>query len=177
MTKSGNSTWTILGTLNYLNSGVTVNAGTLILSGINNSTAATTVSGGILNLSNQNAAQYSTLTMSGTTSGLVFGNISGHAFTFGGLAATAAGPGYDIALQDNAATPNAVALTVGNNNASTTYAGNLSGSGSLTKIGSGNLTLTGTNTYTGATTIIGGLNLGGSTARGFDQFQQRVGTR
>ncbi|MGH8024196.1 MAG: autotransporter-associated beta strand repeat-containing protein [Limisphaerales bacterium] len=48
------------------------------------------------------------------------------------------------------------ALTVGNNNANTTYSGSLSGSGSLTKIGVGTLTLSGTETYTGNTTISGG---------------------
>ncbi|HEU5395567.1 MAG TPA: autotransporter-associated beta strand repeat-containing protein, partial [Verrucomicrobiae bacterium] len=50
----------------------------------------------------------------------------------------------------------AIALTVGGNNASTTYAGGLSGAGSLTKTGTGAFTLTGTNTYAGATIVSGG---------------------
>ena len=37
-----------------------------------------------------------------------------------------------------------------------TYAGGISGAGSLTKSGAGTLTLSGTNTYTGATSITGG---------------------
>ncbi|HLP78199.1 MAG TPA: autotransporter-associated beta strand repeat-containing protein, partial [Candidatus Paceibacterota bacterium] len=49
------------------------------------------------------------------------------------------------------------ALTVGNNNASTTYSGVMSGEGSLIKVGSGTLTLTGTNTYKGNTTVNGGI--------------------
>ncbi len=47
-------------------------------------------------------------------------------------------------------------LTVGNNNASTTYSGDMSGGGSLVKIGAGTLTLSGTNTYTGNTVVGGG---------------------
>ncbi len=61
-------------------------------------------------------------------------------------------------------------LTVGNNNATSTFAGvirNKSGTIALTKIGSGTLTLTGTNTYAGATTLSGGtVNLGAAETPG-----------
>jgi autotransporter-associated beta strand protein len=50
----------------------------------------------------------------------------------------------------------AATLTTGSNNADTTYAGNITGSGSLIKIGNGTQILTGTNTYSGVTTIING---------------------
>jgi len=128
---------------------------TLTLAGANTYSGSTTLSTGTLNLSNQNAIQNSTLTMSGGA--LVFdGSVTGHAFNIGGLSATSSGTGYDIALQDNAGTPNPVALAVGGNNASTTYAGVLSGSGSLVKTGTGTLTLNKTQTYTGVTVINSG---------------------
>jgi autotransporter-associated beta strand protein len=61
----------------------------------------------------------------------------------------------------------AVALSIGNNNANTTYAGVISGSGSITKIGTGAFTLSGVNTYSGGTTVNAGtLNLSGGGASG-----------
>ena len=49
-----------------------------------------------------------------------------------------------------------MALSVGNNNADTTFTGMITGPGSLTKIGGGTLTLAGTDDYTGGTTVLGG---------------------
>ncbi len=58
-------------------------------------------------------------------------------------------------------------LSVGNNNANTTYSGALTDLGGLTKLGTGTLTLSGANTYSGATTISAGtLKLGSATALG-----------
>jgi fibronectin-binding autotransporter adhesin len=114
-------------------------------------------------LSSQNALQNSTLTMNGGA--LVFDSaVSGNAFTLGGLAAGASGAGYDLALLNNAGTPAAIALTVGGNNATTIYGGNLSGTGaSLTKTGNGTLTLSNA-TYTGNTTVgLGYLDITGGT--------------
>ena len=48
------------------------------------------------------------------------------------------------------------AISIGNNNASTTFNGALTNNGSLTKVGSGTLTLAGTNSYTGDTTVSAG---------------------
>ncbi len=62
---------------------------------------------------------------------------------------------------------NSVALTVGGNNATTTYTGTMSGNGNLTKTGSGTFTLTASNTYAGGTTINGGvLNINADAALG-----------
>ena len=46
-----------------------------------------------------------------------------------------------------------ITLGSGNNNSDTAYSGALSGTGSLTKIGTGTLTLSGNNTYTGTTNV------------------------
>ena len=144
-----------------------VGPGTTILTASNTHFGATTLSEGILNLKNIDALQNSTLSMNGGV--LVFdSSVYQHTFTLGGLSGTSSGLGYDISLQDNAGTPVAERVSVGNNNANTSYAGVLSGSGSLIKIGTGTLTLTGTNSYRGGTTITSGtLQLGnGSTSNG-----------
>src|SRR6202035_2217084 len=61
---------------------------------------------------------------------------------------------------------NNAALTVNRSNA-LTYAGVISGTGSLTKSGAGTLTLTGDSTYTGGTTISAGtLQLGNAGTTG-----------
>jgi autotransporter-associated beta strand protein len=79
-------------------------------------------------------------------------SINGNSVSIGSL--TGAG-----AVNDNTAT--AATLTVGTNNASTSYGGTIvngsTGALSLAKVGSGTLTLTGvSNTYTGGTTISAG---------------------
>lgn len=58
-------------------------------------------------------------------------------------------------------------LTVGGNNAGTTFSGDINGNGGLIKIGDGTLSLGGTNTYNGATTLsAGGINASGGAAIG-----------
>ena len=104
------------------------------------------------------ALQNSTLTTGGV--GLVFdSSVVPHAFSIGGLSGT-----NDLPLQDNAATPNPIDLTVGGTtqNITSTYNGALTVSAaSLTKIGTGTFTLGGNNTYAGPTTVMAGtLRLG-----------------
>ncbi|MGA2032070.1 MAG: autotransporter-associated beta strand repeat-containing protein, partial [Thermoguttaceae bacterium] len=144
--------------------------GTLTLAGSNAYSGGTTLGAGTLNLSHQYALQNSTLTMTGGGNLAFDSSVSSNAFNLGGLSAASSGPGYDIALLNNAAlpaTPAPITLTVGGNNASTTYAGVLSDSyqgGSLVKAGTGALYLTGNHTYTGGTSIAAGKLILGPTA-------------
>jgi autotransporter-associated beta strand protein len=141
------------GTMSGSGSFTKTGAGTQILSGSSTFTGNTLVNAGVLNLSNTNALAGSTF--AGGAGSLVFdASVASHAFTFGGLSGST-----DLALQDNAATPNAIALTVGGNNASSSYSGNLSGGGtaSLSKAGTGTLALSGVSSYGGTTAVSGGM--------------------
>ena len=146
----------------------TSDTGTINLGGANTFSGTTSFSAGatggaIVYLKNRLAFQNSTVTLS-SDANLIFDNtVSTNTFTFGGLAASSAGTGSNLALRNDASTP--IALTVGGNNSSTTYKGVLSGGGSLSKTGSGNLILSAANTYTGTTTVSAGtLQVDGSTA-------------
>ena len=103
-------------------------AGTLTLSNSNTYNGNTTITGGTLVLANTAALSMSTFDASGSGT-LSFGTLIGA--TFGGLQGTSG------TLTLNNTAPAAVALSVGNNGATTTYSGILTGSGSLTKVQSG----------------------------------------
>ena len=137
--------------------------GPLTLSASNTFTGVTTInSGGNLLLANPNALAMSTLDTSGGGS-LSFGSLT-NAF-FGGLQGSG-----NLVLANANKNPADVALTVGGNNASTTFPGSLSdqsGGGSLMKVGTGTLNLGGYNTYGGGTTLNAGvLQLGNPYALG-----------
>jgi hypothetical protein len=133
--------------------------GELELGGANTYTGTTTISGAssILKLVNALALQNSTLNYNNQGGTLDFGALT--AATFGGLSGS-----EDLALVNDS--PAAVNLTIGNNNVTSTYTGNLSGAGTLTKTGTGSFTLgsgsTGGGSITGnvyasqGTLIIGG---------------------
>jgi len=130
-----------------------IGPGTLILSGASTFSGDTSVYEGSLGLANANALQNSTLADGSVTFSQT---VTGHAFSLGGLATVA-----NIVLQDDAAIPNAVTLTVGANNADTICAGTISGSGGLIKTGSGTFTLCGKNSFSGPTVVnMGTLRLG-----------------
>ncbi|HNX34712.1 MAG TPA: autotransporter-associated beta strand repeat-containing protein [Kiritimatiellia bacterium] len=125
-----------------------VGSGSATLAADNAFSGNTGIGGGTLVLANGNALKGSTLTSGGAVFDL---SVADHAFNVGGLSGS-----HAQTLEDNAAPPNPVALTVGTNNASTTFSGVLSGRGSLTKVGTGTLTLSGANTYIGGTAILKG---------------------
>ena len=92
------------------------------------------------------------------TGSIVVNGSSGGALVLGGNEAfgSLAG-GADVAL-------GGFTLTTGSANSNTSYAGALSGSGGLTKVGSGTFTLTGPNTYTGTTQVNAGRLIGSTSS-------------
>jgi autotransporter-associated beta strand protein len=123
-------------------------AGSVSFNSANAYGGATLINGGNLILGNSGAAQNSTV-IENINNGLLFA-LGNTTVTLGGLSG-----GGSFSLTDAAGI--AVALSVGNNNLNTAaFSGVMSGSGSLTKIGTGRTTLTGANTYTGPTFVNGG---------------------
>lgn len=151
--------------------GITVAGGISRLTGTNTFSGITRIESGVLQIgsntfndANTLALQNSTLDMNASDLGsLVFGHngatmITGA--TLGGLTGS-----RNLALTSYSGS--SVALSVGNNNSSTTYSGTLSGGGSLIKVGTGTLTLNGAQAYTGTTAVtVGTLVVNGSLGNG-----------
>ena len=133
-----------------------IGTGTLTLTAANTFSDTTRVLAGGITLANVNALQNSTLDMNGSDSGTVaFGVAGTNTYTFAGLQGS-----RNLASGANS-------LSVGGNNASTTYSGGLSSTGSLTKTGTGTLTLSGSNSISGGAAINAGtLALGSAGALG-----------
>ena len=133
----------------------TTSTGNLTLTGTNtyNGTTRVVSTAGAfgpatLFLGNALAVQNSTVQMTTGLNNSVQFNGGIGAFTFGGLSGSA-----NLSLTDLGTRP--VTLSVGNNNAETTYSGTLgtaADGANLVKIGSGTLHLTGTQLYSGTTT-------------------------
>ena len=157
--------------------------GTLILSGNNLYSGGTTVSGGILQGTTSslqgNILNNANVTFNQATAGTYAGVMSGSGSltksgagtliltgtnTYSGGTTVSGGilQGNTTSLQGNILNN---ASVVFNQTGTGTYAGNMSGTGSLALQGGGVLTLTGNNTYTGPTTVTGsGLVVNGSLA-------------
>jgi len=145
---SGNGTITVDGNLN--------------LSGANSFAGTTYLTNGTLQLANTLALQNSTLIDNDATGSVAFNGIT--SATFGGLSGS-----QGINLMNVASAP--VVLTVGSNNASSTYLGGFSGGGSLIKVDTGTLTLSNAN-YTGNTSV----NDGGTLTVASGSFGSSTGT-
>jgi autotransporter-associated beta strand protein len=106
-------------------------------------TGPTTITSGTLVLQNEFSVENSVVSIN-VNAGLAFNNLlAGNAYTIGGLSGS-----HNLALTDINGSP--VSLTIGNNNnTGMTYSGSITGSGSLTKIGTGTQTIS-AGTYTGA---------------------------
>src|SRR5262249_58268844 len=130
------------GTTGSLGTGGVTNNGTLAFNRSDDITVANSISGtGALRKLGAN-----TLTLSGANS-----YSGGTTVTAGTLQGNAA------SLQGSIANNGAVVFDQATDG---TYAGNMSGSGSLAKQGAGTLMLAGTNSYSGGTTVTGGILLG-----------------
>jgi fibronectin-binding autotransporter adhesin len=140
---SAGKTMTLSGALAGAGSLAKVGSGVLVLGAANTFNGKTSISGGTLALASALALQNGTLDTSGSGS-LAFGSLT--AATLGAL--TGSGT---LTLSNSASV--AVGLSVGKNNAATTFTGVLKGTGSLTKIGSGALLFSGSEVYMGATTV------------------------
>jgi autotransporter-associated beta strand protein len=140
---SGNFTGVISGA----NGLVKIGTGSLTLAGANTFAGPLTVSNGTVVLSGGAAVA--------DTTAVVVNAAAGPPATSGTLQVSAAetigslaGSGGSVVL--------GAALTTGGSNASTAYAGVISGTGSLTKEGTGTFTLTGANSYSGGTVVNAG---------------------
>lgn len=124
---------------------------TLNLNAANTFTGTNRAALGTLKIGNANALQNATLDMNAADTGTV--NLNNLNATIGALTGS-----HDLSLGSGI-------ISIGNNNASTTYSGALTNTGALKKIGGGALTLSGTNIYSGNTTISAGtLGLSGAGA-------------
>ncbi|KRC81464.1 hypothetical protein ASE13_03470 [Sphingomonas sp. Root241] len=127
-------------------------SGTWVLGGANSFTGTTTVTGGTLRAGSATAF--------GSAPAFVVdgGTLDLNGFSF--VVPTLNGAGGTVALGSGN-------LTVNANSGTSSYAGSITGTGGLTKLGGSTLTLRGSNTYSGATTIGGGtLRLDFSSAGG-----------
>lgn len=135
--------------------GLRLTGGNLVLSGINTHSGNTVVDAGVLRVGSDQALQNSTVILNGGTLDLN-GGMTGSPVV-GGLA------GAGTVTSQSGGMPQ---VTVGNNNASTTFSGSInngSGTVAVRKVGSGTLTLSGASTFSGGLTVESGTVLAGNT--------------
>ncbi len=157
-----NATLAHAGTINGLvtNNGTLTSTGTLAGGLTNNAGATANVAGALGGNAITNSG---TLTFTGATTGI--GAVTQNA---GGVLTTASvATSFGSLAGTGSVVLGAGGLSVGSNNASTSFAGVLSGAGGLTKAGTGTFTLSGANSHTGLTSVGSGtlaLSSGGTLA-------------
>ena len=127
--------------------------GTVILAASNTYSGNTLVNNGVaLQMGVVNALPTGTaVTMTVGASASNF-NLAGFNQSIGSLTETSGGDGTHGAVLLGVAT-----LTTGNDNTNTSFAGVITGSGGVSKVGLGTWTITGSSTYTGSTTLTAGM--------------------
>ena len=132
-------------------------AGTLTLTGANTYTGATTITSGILK-AGVAASLAGTSGAFGNNSAVTLSNATGAGLDITGFNTQIGSLAGGGSLGGNVALGSA-SLTVGGNNTSTTFAGTITGTGSLTKLGTGKLTFersSATPMYSGITNVSAG---------------------
>ncbi len=131
-----------------------VGTGILTVSGTNTYSGSTVINGGVLRAGGPAGLPNGTaITLSNVSGALL--DLHGFDASIGSLAGGGAAGG-NVALGTGT-------VTIGTDNTSTTYAGTISGAGSLLKTGTGTLGLSGVNAFTGVTTVnAGSLALNGT---------------
>lgn len=128
----------------------------------------TSITEGTITLNHELALANSVVSTTFPDGNLVFGSVT--QATVGGLAGD-----DDIALKNASDQP--VALTLGKNSVTSTHAGELSGAGSIVKVGTGTQVLSFANLFTGGTTLnAGNLRMGTVDALGNGNIVQAGGS-
>jgi fibronectin-binding autotransporter adhesin len=164
-----NATFTNAGTV----TGLATNVGTLDSTGVLNGGLANSGTASLSGQVNGAVSNSGTITLTGTTTGIgAYTGDAGSTFnlnSFDTSVGSLAGAG-SVELGGGT-------LTTGGNNGSTSFAGEISGTGGLRKIGTGTLTLGGANSYSGGTILEGGeLTVGNSSALGTGAFTFGIDT-
>ena len=136
------TTYTFTGEISGTGAFIKTGTNTLILSGSNSYSGMTIVEGGVLRVTSTTAipSQSAVQVISGATL-----DISGISQSVGSLSGNA-----------GVTTGSNTVFTIGTNNSNATFAGAISGSGTVQKVGNGVWTVSGSNTYTGGTRLLGG---------------------
>jgi autotransporter-associated beta strand protein len=146
-TGGDNSSTTFSGVLSGTGGLTKAGTGTFTLTGSNTYTGTTTINAGVLRPGSASGLSASSTVSLANASGVAL-DLNGFDSKIGGLAGGGASGG-NVAL-------GTATLTVGGNNASTSYTGVIGGAGGLIKTGTGTLTLNAAQTLTGQLNVTGG---------------------